>query len=370
MIDRDRLTREFLALASLDSPSYHERRMADALASRLSALGAAVREDGAAAALQGDAGNLFADLPGTLPGDPLLFSAHMDTVGPCLGKKPRLADDGRFRSDGTTVLGSDDLAGVCAILEAVRSLDEDGVPRRSLQVILSVGEERNLAGAKQVDPAAIKAREGYVLDTSGPPGHAVNTAPGNRRIVAVFHGRAAHAGIAPEKGVNAVAAAADAISACRWGRLDARTTANVGRIEGGGATNIVPDACRFEAECRSFDVDALDALAASIADRCREAAARRGATVEVAVTAAYETFRLDRKHAVVRRFADACDALGLPVTLSPGGGGSDANVYAKHGVACLVLACGMTDVHSVLESLSLDDLVGVTRLARELMTRA
>jgi tripeptide aminopeptidase len=370
VIDRDRLAREFLALAAIDAPSLHEREMADALRARLEALGATVTEDGAGAALGGNAGNLLADLPGDLPGPPLLFSGHMDTVVPCLGKKPRLDPDGRFRSDGTTVLGSDDLAGVCAILEAARSLREDGVPHRSLQIVFSVGEEIDLLGAKEVDPAALTAREGYVLDTSGRPGHAVNTAPGNRRIAAVFRGRAAHAGIAPEKGANAIAAAAEGIAACTWGRLDDRTTANVGRIEGGGATNIVPETCRVEGECRSFSVERLDALAASIAESFRAAAARHGCTVDLTVAPAFETFALDEGAPVVRRFLDACVALGIAPSLSRGGGGSDANVYVRCGVPCLVLACGMTDVHSTHESLALDDLEAVARLARELMVRA
>lgn len=369
MIDRERLAREFLSLASIDAPSFAERAMADALTERLRSLGAMVREDDAGSRLSGTAGNLLAEFPGALPGDPLLFSGHMDTVGPCLGKRPFLGDDGRFHSNGATVLGSDDLAGVCAVLEAIRSLQEDGVAHRALQVVFSVGEERNLAGAKQFDLGWLRAREGYVLDTSGPPGHAVFTAPGNRSIVARFHGLAAHAGIAPEKGVNAVAAAADAVASVQWGRLDADTTANVGRIEGGGATNIVPDACLVEAECRSFSRESLDALAASIADRFHAAAARHGATVDVLTTAAYETFRLSEQHPVVRRFQDACRALGLAETLSPGGGGSDANIYVQSGTACLVLACGMTDVHSVHETLSLQDLADTTRLVRELMTR-
>lgn len=369
MVDRERLAREFLALASIDAPSLRESRMRDALRERLADLGIEAAEDGAGAVLGGDSGNLHAVVPGALAGPPLLFSAHMDTVVPCLGKKPRLDPDGRFRSDGTTVLGSDDLAGVCAILEAVRSLREDGVPHRALQLIFSVGEEIDLLGAKAFDPAALKAREGYVLDTSGPPGHAVFTAPGNRRIAATFHGRAAHAGIAPEKGASAIAAAAAGIAACTWGRLDEKTTANVGRIEGGGPTNIVPDRCAVACECRSFSVERLDALAASIADAFRAAALRFGCTVDVEIGAAFETFRLDPDGPVVRRFSDACAALGLAPSLSHGGGGSDANVYVRHGTECLVLACGMTDVHSTAESLALDDLVAVARLARELMVR-
>ena len=369
MIDRERLTHEFLALASIDAPSFDERNMADTLIERLRSLGATVREDDAGAKLSGNAGNLLAELPGSLPGEPLLFSGHMDTVGPCLGKHPFLGDDGRFHSDGTTVLGSDDLAGVCAILEAIRCLREDGTAHRALQLVFSVGEERNLAGAKQLDLGWLKAREGYVLDTSGPPGHAVFTAPGNRRIVARFHGLAAHAGIAPEKGINAIAAAADAVASVQWGRIDADTTANVGRIEGGGATNIVPDACLVEAECRSFSRERLDALAASITERFHEAAARHGATVDVVTTAAYETFRLSEQHPVVRRFQEACRTLGLAETLSPGGGGSDANIYVQSGTACLVLACGMTDVHSVNETLSLQDLVDTAGLVRELMVQ-
>ncbi len=370
MIARERLAREFLALAAIDAPSLHEREMADALRARLEAFGATVAEDGAGAALGGNAGNLLADLPGDLPGPPLLFSAHMDTVVPCVGKTPRLDADGRFRSDGTTVLGSDDLAGVCAILEAARSLREDGVPHRAIQIVFSVGEEINLLGAQQVAPGALEAREGYVLDTSGRPGHAVDTAPGNRHIEAVFRGRASHAGIAPEKGANAVAAAAAGIAACAWGRLDPLTTANVGRIEGGGPTNIVPEECRVSCECRSFEAARLDALAGSIAESFRTAAARHGCTVDVEDRKAYETFALDEAHPVVRRFADACAALGIAPDLSRGGGGSDANVYAHRGVACLVMACGMTDVHSTHESLALADLEAVARLVRELMVRA
>ncbi len=369
MINEQRLTQLFGELVTIDAPSLQERTMADAVSRLLSALGFEVFEDQAAAAIGGNCGNFYARLTGDLPGLPLLLSGHLDTVEPCRGKRAIVGTDGIIRSAGDTILGADNLAGISAILEAVRSVREDGIPHRSLEILLSVAEERHLTGTHHLEIGRLAAREAYVLDTSGSPGLAILQAPGHIALTFDFLGQAAHAGIAPETGISAIQAAALGIAELRLGRVDETSTANIGRIAGGGETNVIPDHCRVTAECRSLDAGRLRQLADEMCASMRRGAASTGARLEVHEVTSYQPYEISPEHPVVRRFVDVCETIGLPVRLAATGGGSDNNILALHGIAGIVLSCGMMKVHSCQEEISVRDLVDTAKLVRGLICK-
>ncbi len=381
MIDEASLSQLFLGLASLDAPSLGERSVADAVISYLASLGLTVEEDQAGQAIGGNCGNLLCRIPANwalgrgLPDDvridaerpPLLLSTHIDTVQPCFGKQITLGSDRVFRSDGKTILGADDLAGVVAILAAIRELGESRLPHRSLELLFSVAEEVHLQGISQFDTRQLTAREGYVLDTSGAPGAGVIAAPGHLHLTFNVTGRSAHAGIAPETGVSAITVAAKGIAAMRLGRINARTTANIGQISGGGETNIVAEQCSVTAECRSLDPEELATQADHMCACMTDAARALGAVVATEIHQSYHPYQVDRMEPVARRFETACAAIGKTPRLISTGGGSDMNVLARAGIRGMVLSCGMQQVHSCDEHLLLDDLVDLTRLVLALI---
>jgi tripeptide aminopeptidase len=232
-INRDRLLDTFLTLVQIDSPSGEEDAIARHLADRLTALGLTVHCD--------NAGNLIARTDGV--GQPILLNAHMDTVGQDRGIRP-VVEDGIVRTDGTTILGGDDKSGVAIILEVLQTLQERSLPHPPLEIALTVSEEIGLVGSKALDMSQFRSRQALVLDSGGPIGSAVVSAPAQEGLRAVIHGKAAHAGVNPEEGVNAIVVASEAITHMPLGRIDGETTANVGLINGGTATNIVPDRVR------------------------------------------------------------------------------------------------------------------------------
>ncbi len=368
MIQEQRLVDAFLTYVRIDSPSFEERELADVVRPQLEALGFTVTEDDAGAKIGGNCGNLYAHLPGSLDLPPLLFAAHLDTVEPSRGKKPLVHEDGTITSSGDTVLGADDLAALAAILEAIRSIQADGRAHRPLELFISVAEEQHLLGARHMEPERLTARQAYILDTDGSPGLAINRAPGNITMTFHIQGKAAHAGMKPEEGINAIAAAAQGISNMRLGRLDHETTANIGGIQGGGqATNIVAEHCTVRAECRSQDRDKLDSQADHMVACMQQAADHFGATLDVDRVLTYIPYAVSDDSPVMVRFRKACQALDLPCQATGGGGGSDNNVLVRHGIEGLVLATGMTYCHSLNEQISIRDLVDTARLVEQLI---
>ena len=396
MIEETSLSQLFLKLSSLDAPSLSERPVADAVINYLESLGLAVEEDLAGQAIGGNCGNLLCRIPANwalgqatnLPsgeiGDLrqdlstpdaricadrplLLLSTHLDSVQPCMGKRVTLGPDRVFRSDGRTIVGADDLAGVVAILAAVSELYARRQPHRGLELVFSVAEEVHLQGISRFDTKRLAAREGYVLDTSGAPGLGVIAAPGHIHMTFNITGRSAHAGIAPETGVSAITAAARGIAAMRLGRVNARTTANIGQVSGGGETNIVAEKCTVTAECRSLDPQELAAQAEHMCACMTEAAKVLGAQLSVEIHQSYHPYQVSPDEPVARRFAAACTATGKSARLIETGGGSDMNVLALAGIRGMVLSCGMQQVHSCDEHLALDDLLDLAHLVLALV---
>ncbi len=368
LIDRERLLHTFCTLAQIDSESFHERQMADVLRERIEALGGQeIAEDDAGEKLSGDAGNLYAYFPGTLPGEPLLFSGHMDTVAPGNGKKILMQEDGRITSGGDTVLGADDLAGVASILEALQALDEQRIPRRSVEVLLPVAEEAYTQGSRLFDYTKIRAKEAYVLDISGPTGKASLREPTLLSFKLTFQGKAAHAGFAPEEGINAGQMAGRFLCSCRQGHIDQETTLNVGLFRGGTGTNVVPAQIILEGEIRSFVHEKALALLESVEEQAREAAEALGGTCLTESKEHLHAYQVQKEEPVVERFRQVCGKLGLPGTLTETFGGSDNNSFLRHGLRGIVLSCGMQQVHTTGEYIRITDLVNAARLTAGLM---
>ena len=370
MINKERIVKEFCELVSIDSPSYAEREMTDRLIDELRGLGFEVREDGAAAKIGGNAGNIYAYLPGDISAEPLLLCGHTDTVVPACGKHAVLHDDGRITSAGDTVLGGDDLCAVVEILEALRHLREENIPHRPVEVVFMAAEEVFGKGAKAYDyeGSPFLSKEGYTLDLADPVGSAALRAPTMIGWTASLKGRAAHAGFAPETGVNAILAASKAVARLSPGWIGNDTTMNVGTVRGGKANNIVPEKCVVTGEVRSLD----HAKAYRIIDEIRRPFEENAGRAELTFTIDEHLVAYDvpDDHPVVRRFKRACEKLGLPGDLTGTLGGSDNNILALHGITGIVLSCGMRDVHSTAEYTEADDLVRGARLVAELLTDA
>jgi tripeptide aminopeptidase len=364
LINESRLVQTFLDLVAIDSPSGHEKAIGKALQRQLDALGGEVELD--------EHGNVIARF-GEMPagsqagstGDWLMLSAHMDTVGQDTGIKPQTRE-GVIYSDGATILGGDDKSGIAVILETIRSLQEDGSSYPPLEVVISVGEEVTLRGAKLLDKNRLRSRRGYVLDSGGPIGTIVTSAPSQDTLEITVHGRKAHAGSEPEKGINAIRVASEAIAAMPLGRIDPETTANIGTIEGGAARNIVPDEVRMQGEARSRDNLKLAAQTAAMAAAFQEAAERHGAHVEFKFSRSYSTYNWTEETPIVAQAVAAARRLGFTPLLEASGGGSDANIYAEAGIPCAVLSTGMADVHTSREHIAIADMVNSARLLQEI----
>jgi len=352
-----RVLETFLDLVRISSPTGRESAVAEYVGAALRDAGCAVRFDETQSVTGSDTGNLICELPGTLDGGVLALSAHMDCVQPCEGVEPVVAD-GVVRSAGDTILGGDDKVGLAAIIEAIRRITEQGLEHRSLKMLLTVSEEEGLLGAKALAPEDAQAALCLVLDADGPVGGIVVGAPSHHTFAATFTGRAAHAGVEPEKGVSAIAMAADAIGRMALGRLDERTTANIGSITGGSATNVVAPSCDLTGECRSLDAARAEEVRDAMDAAMRDAAARAGGSVAIEWDHAYSAFTVPIDSPEVRAVTDACAAIGVTAHTYTTGGGSDANVFAAHGIPTLVLGTGMTGVHST------DELLEVVQLER------
>ena len=372
-MDSQRLLALFDELARIDSLSRHESAMAARCRVELEGLGFEVREDGSAEKTGSDTGNLIALRRGETDGC-VVFAAHMDCVAPCSGVEPVVAD-GVIRSAGDTVLGADDKGGVAAILEGVRCRIEEGAAMPTVFVLLTTCEELSLLGAKYLDEDALYLggeptdAPCFVLDADGAPGTIVIGAPYHYTFTATFNGRAAHAGVAPENGVSAIAMAADAISRMRLGRLDKRTTANIGLIKGGREVNIVSDSCWVSGECRSLYGDRVEAVKAQLTESMEHAAAAAGGTVDIDWVVDYPGILYDEDDSLVKMVEDAASAVGLPVSHHISGGGADANLLSLRGVRPITLSIGMTNFHTPEEHIAVADLENSARLVEALIVQ-
>jgi tripeptide aminopeptidase len=359
---RERLHDTFAALCRIESPSGRERGVADWVTGELRGLGLEVQEDNVGRQVGSDAGNLLARLPGSGP-DCILLCAHMDTV-PLGAPVEPVRLDGGWTNAGEGILGADNKTAVAVIIELARRLTRLGAPPPvGIEMLFTVCEEISLLGARAFDASRLDSRFGYVFDHATPIGDIVLAAPTLHRMVAEFRGRAAHAGVRPEDGRSAIAAAARAIAAMRLGRLDPETTANVGTIEGGTAINVVPERCRVEAEVRSVDQARVEALATEMIDHMQDAADAAECDLDVTVERMIQGYRTRPKAVQVTVAEQALQACGYEPRHIITGGASDANAFEAAGLPCTNLADGTEHNHEPTERISVDALEGLLELA-------
>jgi tripeptide aminopeptidase len=353
--EREGLHETFAALCRIESPSGHERAVADWLTKQLSALGLAVDEDDSGPAAGSDAGNLLARIPGRGSGS-VLLCAHMDTVPLAAAVEPVLVD-GRWENANDGIVGADNKSAIAVILELARRAAAAGEPPPvGIEILFTVCEEVSLRGSREFDASRLQSAFGFVFDHATPIGEIVVASPTHYRILAELRGRAAHAGVRPEVGRSAVAAAANAIAAMRLGRLDAETTANVGVIAGGSAINVIPERCRIEAEVRSLDADRAATVTTELVDHLQDAANTGECDLDVNVErmfAGYRTKSRAPQLAVAERALRAC---GYEPRHIESGGASDANSFEAAGFACTCLADGVERNHEPGERVSAQDL--------------
>ncbi len=366
-INQDRMVQTFLELVSIDSPSKRERLMADRLTQSLREIGLDVLEDEAGSQIGGNCGNLFAtwktgdDLP------PLLFCAHMDTVQPAKGKRAVLDPDGTIHSAGDTVLGADDLSAITAILEAIRTIKESGKQHRNIELLFSVSEETYCVGASAFDFSLVTAKEGYVLDYEGAQGQAAIAAPSILHFKAELFGKASHAGFAPEQGINAISAAVNAVSKIQTGRIAEGLTMNIGKINGGLLTNIVPEYCVVEGEIRSVDHQTALALAERVQGTFQSASDAFRAKLSFSCECLVRAYSVSESSSVVQRYFNVCRKRGYPTECVQTLGGSDNNVLAAHGIPGIVVASAMHACHSCSEYTTVEELTQLTEIVMDLM---
>lgn len=364
MINPERLKNLLIELIKIDSLSRKEYDVAMRLKREMEDLGAQVSIDDAGERVGGNVGNLIAHFPGTAPeAMPILLSAHMDTVVPGEGIVPILDGD-ILRTDGRTVLGGDDKSGVAIICEVLRVVKENRFPCSDVDVVFTICEEAGLIGAKCLDVNRLRARTGLVLDSDS-VGFLFTKAPAANRMEFRVHGLEAHAGVCPEKGVNAIKVAADGVARMSLGRIDYETTANIGVIEGGMAVNIVPNSVILKGEARSHSQEKLERQTEHMLRCLQDAAARHTlkvgegqftATVDAKIERDYDRMDVSDGAPIVQLVRAAAKNLRVDVKTLATGGGCDANVLNQKGLEVANLSTGMREIHTVKEWLDLKDL--------------
>lgn len=360
-----RLVNEFVELVKIGSESKQEEPFQKALKKKLEDLGLSVLEDETATKTGLGAGNLLAVLPGTMDADPVFFSCHSDTVTPGNDINPQIKDDIIY-SDGTTILGADDKAGIATILEALKMLKESGIPHRTIELIFSAGEEIGLVGAAAFDVSQLHSKRGFVLDSSGVVGTITTASPTLKKLTFDITGKSAHAGFEPENGISAIEIAASAIANMDLGRISQETTANIGTITGGTATNIVANKASFTAEARSLVDKVLDTQIEHMIQTTQEAAKRMGGEVAHTVKKASQGYHLADDNLSVQIARKAIKAIGRTPKTEFGGGASDANVFNAIGLETVNLSIGYECVHSLDEYIPIAELEAAAELVYQL----
>lgn len=366
MINEKRIVNAFMQYVQIDSPTKSELEFSLFIKGELEALGFEVTIDEAGQKCGSNTGNVIAKLKGTLDKDPILFSCHMDTVSPSIGIKP-IIKDGTIYSDGTTILGGDNKAGIAAILEAAKVIKENNLDHGPIEVVFSIYEEGGLHGAKNLDYSQFASKKAFVLDSGGDPGQIIIQGPAQDKIDVKLIGRPAHAGVAPEEGISAIMVASDAISNMKLLRIDEETTANIGAIEGGGATNIVTPEVTVRAEARSLSNDKLDKQSQHMVDCFKASADKFGADIEVSVERMYGAFKIEATDEIVDHVKRACESIEMKPFTDSTGGGSDTNILNANGIKAVNLGIGERKPHTLEEHLHIVDLVNSARLVLALI---
>lgn len=364
LVNESRLVEQFMELVRVDSETKHEEAISVVLKQLFTEQGLTVTEDEAKNKTGHGANNLFFTLAATQGKQavaPIFFTSHMDTVTPGNGIRPQLDDDGYIRSDGTTILGSDDKAGLAAMLEAIKVMKEQNVEHGRVQFVITVGEESGLLGARAIDASKIDAQYGFALDSNGEVGDICVAAPTQAKIHVAIIGKSAHAGVNPEDGISAIQIASRSISRMPLGRVDHETTANIGRFAGGGATNIVCERVDIDAEARSLIQDKLDRQVESMKRAFEQTAEEFGGRAEFTSELIYPAYSFDESAPIVQIASAALNSIGKTPRLFHSGGGSDANVFNGLGIPTVNLAVGYEFIHTTKEQIPVQSMVEITR---------
>jgi len=356
MIDQDRLVNTFLELIQIDSPSDEEEEVAKYVTPILEGLNFTVERD--------HHGNLIASEPGD---EPLMLSAHMDTVEPGRGIKPSIKD-GRIVTDGSTILGGDCKAGMAAILEGLTTLHSQGINRKPVQVVFTRGEEIGLVGASNLDYTMINAKHAVVFDGNGPVNHITGSSPTYMKFDVTVHGRAAHAGVEPEKGLSSIRIASEIIQELPQGRLDDETTFNVGLIQGGTVRNAVPPETTFGGEFRSMNTETIDLLKMQVTETLdKYRTMYSDANIDESFEVMFRMYNLDPEETIAKLSTATMESMGLVPDIKPSGGGTDANVMRLHGIQSVVVGMATNEMHTVNEFVIISDLVDAATFCANLI---
>lgn len=360
MINKDRIIQQFTKLVSIDSVSLREREMCEYLAQQIKEMGYNPMFDGASKKINGNSDNLIFKIDGQKDIPPIILMSHMDTVMP--GEKKEAIIDGDYiKSKGNTVLGGDDAAGICVILETIQVLNENNIQHGDIYVVFTVAEEIGLLGAKNLDYTKINAKYGFVLDNGGAIGTVAVVAPSHITLDIEIIGKGAHAGIEPEKGISAIEVASFAISRMKLGRIDSKTTANVGVIQGGSATNIVCDKVNIKAEARSLEDKKLIEQIEDMKECLQVACERYGAKLKIEQKEEYKAYDITNSVEILNILKKGADEANLCLNLEITGGGSDTNILNSKGILACNISVGMDKVHTTSEQIKISDMVDSVR---------
>ena len=352
-INQERVLSRLIEMIQIDSVSYQEGPMTDYLQKYFEELGYDVYRDEAGKAIGGDhAGNLLLHIPGTIEGEAICLNAHQDTVEPGIGIEP-VYKDGKVTSAGNTILAADDKSGIAMMMEIHDILKETGVPHRDLWFLFTIAEENGLLGSKNFDYDKLPAKNILALDAAGYLGDMLTSGAGKDDLKATFHGKMAHGGIEPEKGISSIAMLASAINRVKFGRIDPETTSNLGIIEGGIANNIVCDKASFTCEVRSHSASQITEQIELITKACYDAAAEFGGTVDVEVDHFCPPHKPDLEGFLTKSMHKALELEGITPVYKVSNGAGDANIFSGHGFNCTNISTGMFAVHTTDEYLDM-----------------
>ncbi len=365
-MDRDVIMEYFFQLVKINSPSKKEAGLAEKLKKDLAEMGFTVYEDDAAEKCGGSTGNIIARLKGSAEIAPILLGAHMDTVSKGEDIEP-VVDKDRIISKGSTILSADDKAGVCAIIQGIKDALKEGKRHGDIEVVFTICEEAGLLGARNLDLRYFKAREGFVFDSSGDIGKIITRAPAQNKLDIEITGKAAHAGIEPEKGISALKIGAEALLGMQLGRIDEETTANIGVMKGGEATNIIPEKLEMKGEVRSLDMEKLKRQTDNMVETIEKTSKKYKGENKCEVSLLYKAFNLDDQAGPVTKAENALKNIGIKPVKASSGGGSDANILNEKGILTVNIGAGFYNAHSIEEYIPIENLINLCRLVKVLL---